>query len=486
MALALVVLYDLITRIPQFDLYYTDAGMLTRQQLLSYQWHPMYWSVNNLSGEPWFQLALFGVIGLAAVALFFGRYTRLALLVCWVGIVSIQNRNPVIYQGGDDLLRLMLFWAIFLPWPQIYSNRQQQVVSVATVAILLQLLLVFFIAWLFKGSYEWWTQGSALFYALSLDQLTKPLGHWLSGNYGVTVWLTRMVFVIELMVLPLFLFPFFRPLGRTLTFLGFFMFGLGTMLTMVLGVFPRMFLASSLLLIPTEVWNRLSFTGISSAIRRLNFAARAVRIPLFAGLSALVVVPALAAVVWWNLAVAPPHIIYLPDGIAPFAKGLKLEQSWGMFAPTVFKEDGWLVLQAELNNCDTLDLNAPNYVWSLEKPDNMLNRTYNDRFRKFTEQLYTRRDHRLNAQFGHALVSKWNNATPDEARKIRKLDVVYMREWTPPPGLPRQPIEPILLHEQYWNSDVPAFKPVEVVIEAVKRSTVTDTIAPQARPHSYN
>ena len=67
--------------------------------------------VNSLT----FAALLFLVAAAGAGALLLSYRTRLATLLSWVLLVSVQNRNPLLGQGGDDLLRMLLFWGLFLP-----------------------------------------------------------------------------------------------------------------------------------------------------------------------------------------------------------------------------------------------------------------------------------------------------------------------------------------------------------------------------------
>jgi hypothetical protein len=68
-----------------------------------------------------FQALLFGIAAVAALAMLVGYRTRLAVFVVWVLVLSIQVRNPFLDSSADDLLRLLLFWAMFLPLGAYWS-----------------------------------------------------------------------------------------------------------------------------------------------------------------------------------------------------------------------------------------------------------------------------------------------------------------------------------------------------------------------------
>ena len=112
--LGLLLLADLLGRSRDLRAFYTDAGVLprsTRAAVVS-DW---FLSVHALSGDLWWQVLLFLVAGVAAIALTVGYRTRVATAVSWVLLVSLHNRMPVVLNGGDVLLRMVLLWAIFLP-----------------------------------------------------------------------------------------------------------------------------------------------------------------------------------------------------------------------------------------------------------------------------------------------------------------------------------------------------------------------------------
>jgi hypothetical protein len=51
----------------------------------------------------------------AATAVALGYYTRLAMFLSWYPVISLHDRNPIILHNGDGVLRLLLFWGMFLP-----------------------------------------------------------------------------------------------------------------------------------------------------------------------------------------------------------------------------------------------------------------------------------------------------------------------------------------------------------------------------------
>jgi len=186
--LGAAVLADVALR--AFDLVglYTDRGVLPRDLLLATEGAGVYLSAHYwASAHPALQAALFVFTAACAVALLVGWRTRVVTFVCWYLVASVQIRQPLAYMGGDAILRLLLFWSVFLPLGARFSVdashgrtrlRPDQFVSGATVALLLQGCLIYWATGFRKSGSLWWS-GQAVFYALHLDSWATPLGVWL-------------------------------------------------------------------------------------------------------------------------------------------------------------------------------------------------------------------------------------------------------------------------------------------------------------------
>jgi predicted DCC family thiol-disulfide oxidoreductase YuxK len=279
--LALVLLVDLWFRAGGVVAFYTDHGVLPRDQLLQadadYRWHP---SLHALSGEAWWQWTLITLAAAAAGMLLVGWRTRVAAVVSWALLTSIQSRNPQVLQGGDVLLRCLLFWGMLLPLGASWSIDRarapaaepvpRRVAGVPTAALLLQTCFLYWFAALLKSHAEWRTDFTAVAYALSIDQLATPFGHWLLGFPGLLKDLTRGTLIQEAFgpflpfVPALLLAPASARLaelgaqwGRLLVVLLFVGFHLGLAATMELGPFPYVCWVAWLPFLPEMFWDGL-------------------------------------------------------------------------------------------------------------------------------------------------------------------------------------------------------------------------------------
>ena len=263
--LAGTLLVDLwLLRAPYMTAHYTDNGVMPRSVFveLSHRWIP---SLHAASGELWVQLLLWGVATLFALMMLVGYRTRFATVMSWALLISLQGRNYMVLQGGDVLLRLLLFWGMFLPLGACWSmdvaldespeRPPRRVTSAATVAALFQTGLVYLFTAALKSGEEWFA-GTAVYYALSIEQFTNPLGQWLQMQPLVDSTLTYFTIILE-WVGPLVAFiPVVTPIVRVPTVLLFMGMHLGFAATMSIGLFPIISCTSWVLYIPTAFWDR--------------------------------------------------------------------------------------------------------------------------------------------------------------------------------------------------------------------------------------
>jgi hypothetical protein len=366
---------------------------------------------------------------IATSLLLIGYKTRIMTFLCWVGIISIQNRNPLICQGGDDLLRMLFFWLMFLRVNPQEKFQIPTINCVASMAILCQLLFPFFFSAFFKGQFEWWTEGSALYYALSLDQLTRNLGIWLTNYYSFTQVLTRMVYLSEFALLPMFLFPIFREHIRIFLAIFILLFNLGIIMTMKIGIFPYCFIAGSVLFIPTHLWDKIYKFNMTK-LQDITLSESILKSILVGFLFTLVIL--------WNICSLPASFLKFPKTLMPLIYSLRLNQSWGMFAPTVYKEDGWLIYLIKFKNNKIIDLNNKDNKVSFEKPNFVLDKYKNERWRKYTEKIISHSNIKLLPYLRDYILYTNKNRLRKINSDVISMDIIYMLEMSNPHGVPNQ------------------------------------------------
>jgi Vitamin K-dependent gamma-carboxylase len=285
-ALALLVLGDLASRATDLFQHYTDAGVLPRTVLLGGVLSPWAFSLNLMNGETFFQALLFGVAALAALGMLLGYRTTLMTIVVWVLLLSIDWRNPLINGSEGTLLRVLLFWGMLLPLGAYWSvdrarselsRPSPRFLSLATFGLFMQIAFVYWFTAALKSGPEWRVDGTALYYALSLDQIATPVGHFLLNFPALLHVLTFGTFALEAFG-PLLLFcPIFTGPVRTGAALAFMSLHFGIWLTMDIGIFPWISAFCMVCFFPTWFWEKASalHTALSRRIallRRLQAA----------------------------------------------------------------------------------------------------------------------------------------------------------------------------------------------------------------------
>ncbi|MEA2299390.1 MAG: hypothetical protein QOF77_2326 [Solirubrobacteraceae bacterium] len=95
---------------PDLSAFFTGGGLLPGQIQ-----GPAVWGVLGLSGSGWAVVAVYAALLAGSLALAAGWWTRLAAAVVFVGLLSLERRDPWVFNGGDGLLRLVAFYLMLAP-----------------------------------------------------------------------------------------------------------------------------------------------------------------------------------------------------------------------------------------------------------------------------------------------------------------------------------------------------------------------------------
>jgi predicted DCC family thiol-disulfide oxidoreductase YuxK len=265
--LATLLLVDLAFRARDLTAHYTDMGILPRSLAVGFL-SPGSFSLHLLNGTVWFQAGLFIIAALFAAMLLVGFRTRLVTIVSWVLLLSLQNRNPQILSGDDNLLVLMAFWAMFLPLGARFSvdsalDRRTAPVpnafySMATIALLVQGMSMYFFGALLKSDAQWVPEGTALYYALQPDYFATPLAIWFREFPDLLENLTYYIWTLELLGPVLIFLPIFHRTFRLAMLVAFSTMHLGLFLVLEIGLFPFVAILMNLTFLSGWIWDGLA------------------------------------------------------------------------------------------------------------------------------------------------------------------------------------------------------------------------------------
>lgn len=429
--LGAVLLVDLWTRTGRFRALYTDAGVFPRAFLEPWM-RATIAPFHQLDGGFAWQALLFFLAAAAAVCLLLGWRTRLATAASWLLLVSLHSRQPMVLNFGDDILRMALFWSLFLPLGRRWSldarrappaaDPDAPVCSVASAAYLAQIACVYLFAGLLKSGPDWHRDGTALYYALSMDAWVTPIGVAVRECAGLVWAVTRATLALEL-VGP---FLLFAPLAwlRMATVLAFWALHLGIALAYTLGIFPWVDLVVLLPFLPPALWDRLA--------GRSGVGARAPAPSGGGWLASAAAAVVLVYVLVYNL--TSLRSLPLPDALTAIGNRLRIHQAWRMFTPDGPRHDGWFVMPGALADGSVVDLGPHGPALSWEKPARISAHNRPFRWAIFLWQLrdpYT--NHLLRRRFAEWSCRTWNAEHPPE-RQLRALEIHFQSEETLPPG----------------------------------------------------
>ncbi len=135
------------------------------------------------TNSAWFVLITYII---SSIGIMVGFKTRISTIICFILLVSMQNRNFAILNSGDTVMRCILFLMMFAPTHVKYSvdayiRSKAGVpypaeVSILTIRLLqLQFALVYFATVLFKLKGYDWVEGTAVYYSSRLVNFQRLL-----------------------------------------------------------------------------------------------------------------------------------------------------------------------------------------------------------------------------------------------------------------------------------------------------------------------
>ena len=160
------------------------------------QWMSM--SLFDIHPATWFFESVL-VASITVSALFaIGVGGRLVTIATFIFLFSVHNANGLILDGGDNILRLVVFYWCFA------SNNPRGVLSrschnLALLAVVVQTCLLYFFAGFYKLSGAMWQSGVAVYYAMRTQWFTWPgVSDVVYGNEYIVVGATYATVVFEL------------------------------------------------------------------------------------------------------------------------------------------------------------------------------------------------------------------------------------------------------------------------------------------------
>jgi hypothetical protein len=439
-AIALLLLIDLASRLRLVSANYTDVGAHPRATaLLAYGMDGLP-SLYMLGGSTRFALALFLVAGVAAVLLGIGWRTRIATLVSWLLLDSLHSRHLLLLDGGDYLLRCLLFWSIFLPLGARWSFDARRlgparfpfVFSPASAAILLQVGCMFLVTGLTKTGPEW-MDGTAIQYAINRKWWILPFGEWLLAHPTLPQLLTPAVRGYEIFGALALFAPLATVPIRLGSMLGFWGMLAGLGLGLRLNLFPWIAGTGLLLFLPAQLWGWL---GLRFARLRETAglpSAPSSRLRRRASAAVQAVVLALLLLMLQTNAGQVKGELQPPKPLRRITALLNMPQGWLMYAPSPRHVDAWYEHRGKLRNRAVVDLDsaAGGSGWR------SVERAWHDyRFQFFLQKLAAKKWRKVPAPYAQWLCRQWNQDR-SEGERLASVTVTLVVQPLVLPGEPQ-------------------------------------------------
>lgn len=261
------------TLIPNVSAFYGPSGILPSVP----DRDPGEWGLLAFSTNPALTVVVLAGTLVAAVAVTVGAFTRVASIALWIGIVSLIQRNAYITNSGDGVLRDMAFLLMLTPAGSALSidrlraapGRFWEFPARAPWGLRLiqiQISVGYLSAALHKMSTDLWWDGSAVSYALRMEDIHRlHFADFVTESVALTGALTYGTMFVELALAVLIWNRRLRP----------WVLGLGIGLhlridsSIMVGYFSYLMLAGYLAFVSPDTMSR-AVIAMRDRVRRLR------------------------------------------------------------------------------------------------------------------------------------------------------------------------------------------------------------------------
>jgi predicted DCC family thiol-disulfide oxidoreductase YuxK len=125
-----------------------------------------------------------------------------------------------------------------------------------TIAFVIQIASVYLFSVMLKSGKEWWSEGSAIYYALSIDYLATPIGKAVrEAPYALLRYLNWTVLVLEVVAPVALMVPIKKAWFRMAAVLGIVVLHVSISSVLFVGIFPLLGMTGMLFFLPGQFWD---------------------------------------------------------------------------------------------------------------------------------------------------------------------------------------------------------------------------------------
>ena len=418
------------------------------------------------SGEVCFAKTILVLLIFVSLLVILGFKSQLFTFIGFVFFQAICDRNPVIIDGGDQTLRLLLLMSTFLPigsyfsldsffnkYPlnAVFEDENVEICSSVCLMVFLQISLIYISAAISKLNKHWIVDGNAVWSALHYNYFQTPFTHLLRENYLLAKMANYFTLFVEFLT-PVFLLlqgwkiRFFIVISFILLHLGFaFCFDLGT--------FPLTSICLWLALIPKQLWFHLfkflnvgKVDSVKTQINKSNSKSGGGFLVLKDSLNVFVMVFAFFWLLSGNLFMLSSRVDFygdwvrnMPMPVVYLADFTGLSQDWRLFQSTASYQLWWGVV-GHTNKKVQINLLTRKKIANLTKPKNFAEyfsgrswMNYANRFTHAKSDIDLRGKQEMYSRY---LCRTWNQSQPSAS--VKKVVFHFFRE-----EIPRYPKEKV-------------------------------------------
>ncbi len=278
----LVLLGDVLRRVPEADIFYSSSGVMTNHYSLFAPLIKPYLSLYTAFSTPGEVRFAFLATALVYVFYLVGYRTRLMQVLAFFLYANLNARNTFLENGGTVVFAIVACWTMFLPLGDRFSvdavlkslrarrERAPEALneraafrapttahySIVVLAVTVQIAAIYFFNTVHKTGVTW-KRGESIHWVLWQNRIATHLAAWLRMHEPswLSPVLTKATLIIEGAAPVLAFSPFAQKYLRTLHVFLACSLHVGIALLMTLGPFSYVMIALNLLLLPSAVFD---------------------------------------------------------------------------------------------------------------------------------------------------------------------------------------------------------------------------------------
>ena len=275
--LGIIIMYTYVIHYPLRRYLWTDDGIINNSLYVELNRIPI--SVYGLSDSIVTFEILYHLGFLFAFLFTIGFGGKLIQILCYIFIFSLNNRNGLITDGGDNLMHLVLFYMIFMNVTthfaiktkilednrsfitrikERFKDKLTIIHNFSVIFVIVQLCFLYFMAGTYQIMGEKWMNGTAIYYIMQVEQYsTQLLPDFLLKNSLFLVIITYFSIVIKIA----FPFSLFNRYMKYLAISGIIIFHLGIGIAMGLITFSAIMIAIDSLILNDQEYQAMYSKG---------------------------------------------------------------------------------------------------------------------------------------------------------------------------------------------------------------------------------